>query len=145
MNRMERANAYHDRGYNCCQSVLAAFSDRFDVPEETVLRIGLGFGGGAGTGELCGAISGAIMTLDLIAVRDLSDPAAAKKKAVAGSRALQARFSEQFGALRCRELLKNEKEESSDAVKALGITNHCAVMIASAVEIVERLLDEEGL
>ena len=145
MNRMERAVAYHDRGYNCCQSVLAAFSDCFDIPEEAALRIGAGFGGGAGTGELCGAISGAIMTLDLIAVRDLSDPAAAKKKAVAGSRALQARFSEQFGALRCRELLKNEKEESSDAVKALGITNHCAVMIASAVEIVERLLDEEGL
>ncbi len=145
MNRMERANTYHDSGYNCCQSVLAAFSDRFDIPEETALRIGAAFGSGAGTGELCGAISGALMALDLIAVKDLSDPVAAKKRAVARARELQKRFSGQFGALRCRELLKNEKEEPSEAVRALGITNHCAVMIASAVEIVEQLLDEEGL
>jgi len=145
MNRMERANAYHDRGYNCCQSVLAAFSDRFDVPEETVLRIGLGFGGGAGTGELCGAVTGAIMTLDLIAGGEITNPVTAKQRAGARARELQKRFSERFGALRCRELLKNEKEEPSDAVKALGVTNHCAVMIASAVEIVEQLLDEEGM
>lgn len=144
MNRMKIATSYHDKGYNCCQSVLAAFSDKYEVPEETALRIGAGFGGGAGTGELCGAITGGIMALDLIAGGDVtSDPAGGKRRAVARSKALQQRFAEQFGALRCRELLRNEKEEPSDAVKALGITNHCSVMIASAVEAVEDILNEE--
>ena len=50
---------------------------------------------------------------------------------------------ERFGAVRCRELLKNEKEQASDAVRALGVTNHCGVMIATAVEIVEEMLKEE--
>ena len=145
MNRMETAMAYHDKGFNCCQSVLAAFADRFDIPEDAALRIGAAFGSGTGTGELCGAITGALMALDLIAVKDLSDPVAAKKKAVARSRELQKRFGEQFGALRCRDLLRNEKEEPSDAVRALGVTQHCAVMIASAVELTEQLLAEEGL
>ena len=146
MNRMETAIAYHDQGYNCCQSVMAAFMDRFDIPADAALRIGAGFGSGTGTGELCGAITGALMTLDLIASGGVtSDPVGAKRKASARSRELQKRFSEQFGAVRCRELLRNEKEEPSDAVKALGITHHCAVMIASAVEIVEHLLEEEGL
>ena len=143
MNRMEQANAFHEKGYNCCQSVLGAFADRFDISEETALRIGAGFGGGAGTGELCGAITGAIMALDLIAGGDVtSDPGGAKRAAVARSKTLQKQFMEQFGALRCQELLRNEKEESSDVVKALGIGNHCGVMIASAVEIVENMLKD---
>lgn len=146
MNRLELANTYHNRGYNCCQSVLGAFSDRLDIPEETALRLGAGFGSGAGTGELCGAITGAVMALDLICgAGETAEPAAAKRKAAARSRELQKRFSERFGALRCRELLKAEKEEPSEAVAALRLSNHCAVMIASAVEIAEELLREEGV
>ena len=145
MNRMELANACHGQGCNCCQSVLAAFADRFDIPRETALRLGAGFGGGAGTGELCGAITGGILALDLIAGGDMSDIAQAKRRAAARARELQQRFSERFGALRCRELLRNEKEEPSDAVRALGIADHCGVMIASAVELAEEILREEGL
>jgi C_GCAxxG_C_C family probable redox protein len=146
MNRMETANALHEKGYNCCQCVLGAFVDRLGIPEETALRIGAGFGGGAGTGELCGAITGAVMVMDLAANDDAKgDPVGAKRRASARSKKLQARFSERFGALRCRELLRGEKEEPSEAVAALGITNHCGVMIASAVELVEELLREEGL
>lgn len=144
MNRLEIANNYHDKGYNCCQSVLAAFSDKLEIPEDTALRLGAGFGSGAGTGELCGALTGGIMALDLIAGGDMGDAQGSKRRAMARSKALQQRFFDRFGALRCRELLRNEKEEPSDAVKALGVTNHCAVMIASAVEIVEELLQEEG-
>ncbi|MBE7007878.1 MAG: C_GCAxxG_C_C family protein [Ruminococcaceae bacterium] len=144
MNRMENALAYHKKGYNCCQSVLAAFGDKYDISEETALRIGAGFGGGAGTGELCGAIIGGVMALDLILGGDVtSEPTEAKRRAAARAKALQARFLEQFGALRCHELLKNEKEEPSDAVKALGLEKHCDVMIASAVEIVETILSGE--
>ena len=145
MNRLELANNYHKRGYNCCQSVLGAFSDRLEISEETAMRLGAGFGSGAGTGELCGAITGAVMALDLIAGGDAADdPAGAKRRAAARSRELQTRFSQRFGALRCRELLRNEKEEPSEAVKALGISNHCGVMIATAVELTEELLNEEG-
>jgi len=146
MNRIEIANNYHKKGYNCCQSVLGAFADMLDIPEQTAMRLGAGFGSGAGTGELCGAIAGAVMALDLIAGGDATgDPAGAKRRAASRSRELQKRFAERFGALRCRDLLKNEKEEPSDAVKALGIGDHCGVMIASAVEIAEEMLQEEGL
>ncbi len=146
MKRMETANEAHKKGFNCCQSVLAAFTDRFNIPEEAALRIGAGFGSGAGTGELCGAIVGGIMALDLLAGGDVtSEPASAKRRAAARAKELQQRFSEHFGALRCKELLKNEKEEASERVRALGIRSHCGVMIASAVELVEEMLKEEGI
>lgn len=145
MNRMEHANELHERGFNCCQSVLGAFADRLDIPAETALRLGAGFGGGAGTGELCGAITGAVMALGLIVPGDPGDPVGAKRRAAARSRELQKRFSARFGALRCHALLQNGKGEPSDTAKALGIEDHCGMMIVEAVGLVEALLREEGL
>ena len=124
MNRFEKANDYHKKGFNCCQSVLAAFSDLTGLSEQACFDIGGGFGGGAGTGELCGAISGAVMTLGLLTPADPDDPASSKKRSVALSKEMQKRFSEKFGALRCRELLQNKftPDDTTPAAKAMGLT-----------------------
>jgi len=145
MNRKERAHQYHKNGYNCCQSVVAAFSDLTGLDEQTSMNIGGGFGGGAGTGELCGAITGAIMTLSLMQPSDPADPVGSKKKAVALSKKVQKGFSEKFGALRCHELLQNkfEPDDTTPAAKAMGLTGHCDIMIVTAVELVEEILAEK--
>lgn len=147
MNRFEKAYAYHKKGFNCCQSVLAAFSDLTGLSEQASFDIGGGFGGGAGTGELCGAISGAVMTLGLLTPVDPSDPAGSKKRTVTLGKELQKRFSEKFGALRCRELLKNKfvPDDTTPAARDMGLTGHCDIMIVTAVEIVEEMLAERAL
>jgi len=144
MDRMKTAVETHEKGFNCCQSALAAFGDRLGLPEETYLSLAAGFGSGAGTGELCGALTGAIMAMDLICPADLTDPVGSKRRAAMRAKELQNRFAERFDAVRCRDLLQNRKEELSPAVKALGVTGHCPVMIATAVELAEELLREEG-
>ena len=59
-DRYQIATDYHNRGYNCCQSVCFAFLDQVDLDEKTLFRVteglGLGMGGMEGT---CGAISAA--------------------------------------------------------------------------------------
>jgi C_GCAxxG_C_C family probable redox protein len=144
MNRYEKANEYHKQGYNCCQCVLAAFSDLTGLSEQESFNIGGGFGSGAGTGELCGALSGAIMTLGLLTPVDTADPVGSKKRTVGLSKELQKRFQEKFDYLRCQDLLKNKKEatDATPVAKALGLTNHCSIMIVTAVEIVEEMLQE---
>ena len=146
MNRFEKANDYHKRGFNCCQSVLAAFSDLTGLSEQASFDLGGGFGSGAGTGELCGALSGAIMVLGILTPVDTADPVGSKKRTVAQSKELQKRFSEKFGALRCQDLLKNKftPDDTTPAAKALGLTGHCAIMVVTAVEIVEELLAERA-
>lgn len=146
MDRFERANAYHKQGFNCCQSVLAAFSDLTGLSEQASFDIGGGFGGGAGTGELCGAISGAVMTLGMLTPVDPGDPAGSKKRSVMLSKELQKQFSEKFGALRCRDLLKNKftPDNTTPAALRLGLTGHCDIMIVTAVEIVEEMLRERN-
>lgn len=145
-NRCELADNYHKQGYNCCQSVLAAFSDLTGLSEQASFDLGGGFGSGAGTGELCGALSGAIMALGLLTPVDMTDPVGSKKRTVAQAKELQKRFSEKFGALRCQDLLKNKftPDDTTPAAKTLGLTGHCAIMVVTAVEIVEVMLAERG-
>ena len=145
MNRTEKEFAYHKQGYNCCQSVVAAFSDKVNMSEEALMNIGSGFGAGAGTGEMCGAITGAIMALNLMTPVDMEDPVGSKKRAVAQSKEFQKRFKERFGYLRCQDLLANKTtaNEMTAAANALGLTKHCDIMVVTAAEIVEEMLAEQ--
>lgn len=144
MNRYEKAHELHKKGFNCCQSVLAAFTDLTGLSEQASFDVGGGFGAGAGTGELCGAISGAVMTLGMLTPVDPGDPVGSKKRTVALSKELQKRFAEKFGALRCQDLLKRKftPDGTTPAAQAMGLTGHCDIMIVTAVEIVEEMLAE---
>ena len=46
MSIQESAIAYHDQGYNCAQSVLAALQEETGLDESTAKRVAAGFGGG---------------------------------------------------------------------------------------------------
>lgn len=144
--RYETAAAYHGRGFNCAQSVLAAFIEEIGMPEQELMSLAGGFGAGAGTGELCGAVSGAVMTLGLLTPVDLSEPVASKKRTVELSKEFQKRFRERFSAVRCEELLKLQytPDDRTPAARDMGITGHCNIMIVTAVEIVEEMLAERA-
>ena len=53
----DRAEALFRQGYNCAQSVFAAFADLLDMEESYALRLASSFGGGVGRlREICGAV-----------------------------------------------------------------------------------------
>ena len=144
MNRFEKACALHEAGFNCAQAVIGAYADRIGIGEQEAFSIGAGFGGGAGTGELCGAVSGAVMVLGLLTPVDLDDPVGSKKRTTALGKAFQKRFVEKCGYLRCHDLLRNptQASEATPAAQAMGVTNHCRLMIITAVELLEGFLAE---
>lgn len=141
MNRFEQAAAYHHRGFNCCQSVLAAYTDLTGLSEQASFDMGGGFGAGAQTGELCGAITGAILTLGLLTPVDAEDPVGSKRRTGKLAKEFQKRFQEKFGDLRCHPLLKREIQagDHTPAAQDMDLTNRCDVLIVSAVEIVEEM------
>ncbi len=106
MDRCEQAVGYHKKGFNCCQSVLAAFQDVIGLTETQCLTLGGGFGAGAGTGELCGAVIGAVMVLDLLTPADPADVIGSKKRSVGQAKELPVRGA--FDALRCADLLQKK-------------------------------------
>ena len=67
--RIEKAVEYFKSGYNCSQSVFAAFADLYGMDTETALKISASFGGGIGRmREVCGCFSGIAMIAGLILV-----------------------------------------------------------------------------
>ena len=144
MNRYEKAFDYHKRGFNCCQSVIAAFADEIGMTEQECFDLGGGFGGGAGTGELCGAIVGGIMVLGKLTPVDPADPVGSKKRTQAKGKKLQAEFEFRFRHLRCEDLLKEEEIYGEAPLWAsyVEIRNRCDAMILTAVEIVELILSD---
>ena len=93
-------------GYNCCQAVVAAFSDRIGLPLELAVKLASGFGAGMSRlREVCGAVSG--MTFVANALCGYGDPKAAEEKAAHYARIqkLAEKFREETGSIVCRELL----------------------------------------
>lgn len=68
MSQEAEARRYFDQKYNCAQSVLAPFTERFELDIDTAFKITTPFGGGMShAGQVCGAVSGALMVIGLAA------------------------------------------------------------------------------
>ena len=58
--------SFFKSGYNCSQSVVAAFADMYGFTQEQALRMGASFGGGIGRmRETCGAACGMFLVAGL--------------------------------------------------------------------------------
>ena len=64
--RIEKAVALFKEGFNCSQSVVAAFADQYGFTREQALKMSASFGGGIGRmRETCGAACGLFMLAGL--------------------------------------------------------------------------------
>lgn len=102
----DTAYAWFLKGYNCSQSVVAAFAPQLGLTEETALRLSAGFGAGIGRmREVCGAFCGVVTVLSMV----YADPADPKDKsrmyALVQQAAEQYRSRNCGGSIICRELL----------------------------------------
>jgi C_GCAxxG_C_C family probable redox protein len=101
-----RAEALFARGVSCAPAVLAAFAPGLGLDAETAARLASTFGGGiAGTGNACGAITGALMAIGLARGPGTAPDAARKADATAEAKALLAAFTARHGSIACRDLL----------------------------------------
>lgn len=100
----DAAYAWFLKGYNCSQSVVAAFAPQLGLTEEMALRLSAGFGAGIGRmREVCGAFCGVVTVLSMV----YADPADPKDKS--RMYALVQQAAEQYrarngGSIICREL-----------------------------------------
>lgn len=131
-------------GYNCAQSVFAACSQPYGLAKETALRVAQGFGGGLGrTGNICGAVTGALMVIGF--KRAALDPKdlQAKLDAHRIAQAFLASFAARHQSLVCRELLGCDigTPEGFKQVQEQDLhATVCGPLVASAADLIERLL-----
>ena len=110
--RIEKAVALFKEGFNCSQSVVAAFADQYGFTHEQALRMSASFGGGIGRmRETCGAACGLFMLVGLEtgAVEGADRDGKARNYAVVQE--LAEEFKRRNGALKCADLLGLSKKE----------------------------------
>lgn len=137
-------------GYNCSQSVVAAFADLYGFTEEQALRMSASFGGGIGRmRQTCGAACGMFLLAGLQTGAVRSDDREGKSRNYAVVQQLAARFKAENGDLICANLLGlNKKTESSPEASprtaAYYAKRPCVKMVETAARIYADYLTEEG-
>jgi C_GCAxxG_C_C family probable redox protein len=145
MNCAERATDYFVRGFNCSQSVLAAYAEQFGLTEEQALKVAGGFGGGMGRmAETCGAVTGAIMVIGLKFASTTAGDMKGKENAYAVVREFVHRFKARNVTVLCRELLDcdiSTPEGMKRAQQEKLIKKCCPKLIQDAAEILDQLIE----
>ena len=91
-------------GYFCAESVLQAIAENQDIQSDLIPKIATGFCSGISrTGGMCGAVSGGIMGIGLVAGRN--SPAESFEPTYAFVQQLINAFLEQFCSVNCRQLM----------------------------------------
>jgi len=145
MNCAERAADSFARGFNCSQSVLAAYAEQFGLTEEQALKVAGGFGGGMGRmAETCGAVTGAIMVIGLKFASTTPGDMQGKENAYAVVREFVHRFKGRNVTVLCRELLDcdiSTPEGMKRAQQEKLIKKYCPKLIQDAAEILDQLIE----
>jgi C_GCAxxG_C_C family probable redox protein len=134
------SNDLFEKGYNCAQSVVGAYCEKYGLDFDSTMKLASTFGGGLGIKKTCGAITGACMVLGLekgfSTKVDLSEKDALKK--------LTNEFIEKFkntnGFIDCEEIL-NELENTLGHEPTMNEKRkHCTNVIKNSTSILDTYL-----
>jgi len=139
----DEAKQLFEAHYNCAQSVVAPFADQFGLERETAFRIATPFGGGMGhSGQVCGAVSGALMAIGL--ARGITAYDQTQKYACyALAQTFLERFAALHGSLTCPGLLGLDIGDADELqqVRELNLFHtRCPQFVGDAARIAAELL-----
>lgn len=120
--------AIRESGFNCAQGVLCACREYTGLDDKLALSISGHLGGGVGSGEICGCITGGLMAVGMVAPFLDNTKPEDKKAMMNRSREFVKAFNSKYGACRCCEL------------KAKGY--NCAELVAFGVETAAKIIEE---
>lgn len=127
-----------ERGFSCSEAAFTAMNEYMGSPlPEEMMRLSLGFRGGLGCGDVCGALTGCVMALGLATERSHAGaPSAALSEAVAS---LIATFEASAGSRYCRDIVADFPDRKDPARRA-----HCAEVVRAAVDATREILEARG-
>ena len=122
--------------FNCAQSSLVPFVGHFELSREMALKIATPFGGGiAKSGQVCGAVSGAIMAIGL-ARGTITGDVVEKEACRTLTQTFITRFLTEHGDLTCPGLLEKNSSKPGEKINPTP----CSFFVRDAVLIAAELL-----
>ena len=91
-------------GFFCAESVLLVIAESQGIQSDLIPKIATGFCSGISrTGGMCGAVSGAMMGINLVAGR--SSPSESIEFSYTLTQKLISQFEREYGSVNCRQLM----------------------------------------
>jgi C_GCAxxG_C_C family probable redox protein len=144
MTKSDDALASFKSGFTCSSAVFSAFSDELGLDGETAEKIACGFGAGISkTGNICGAVSGAILVIGLKYGKTKQGDDAATEKTRAFVREFMQEFTEHHGSVNCTELLGynlSNPDEYENARDSKLFVTKCQELVGDATAILEKIV-----
>ena len=143
VDHKQKALDYFSQKLHCSQSVLAAFADECGITEEQALKLGSCFGGGMRKGEVCGAVTGALMALGLLCGQKNAGDTEGRLSSNKVNDLMMDRFKEKCGSYICNDLLGcdiSTDEGKQYCLENKLFTEFCPKMVVAAVEVVEEII-----
>lgn len=132
------------KGYDCSQVVLRAFADKLGLTEDEANRVSACFGGGMMMGEVCGAVTGALMVLGLKYGHSKEENLLDQKEIMAAkSGEFREKFMEKYGTVNCRALLGydvSKPEELEEALNSGRMLGFCPKPVKDAIDILNEMI-----
>ena len=132
---------------NCAQSVLSAYAGELNLSRDELERMGATLGGGMGEGEVCGAVSAALLVLGFKLGHTQHTPGNKPVlKAAAGD--FRRRFLEKFHSLRCSALIGLQIKNAGELRQAYAnnvFDNQCAGFICEAIRLVDEIAGKSSM
>lgn len=106
MKNCEKVKNYYEDGYNCAQAMLAGFGEEYGLSKDLAFKIAKNFGAGClHRGEICGAISGALLVYGLRFGSDLANDELSNEIIHNLSKNHINEFEKMHGSVICEKLL----------------------------------------
>ena len=141
--RARRARGLFEQGANCAQAVAGAFADVVGMKEEELFKLASGFGGGVGRmREVCGAVSGMVLIMNMLYGNDDISDKSAKDAHYARVQSVIKKFEAETSSIICRTLLQLAEDADTPPVSEARTKEYyqkrpCAALVELAAQILE--------
>ncbi|MEA4932973.1 MAG: C-GCAxxG-C-C family protein [Lawsonibacter sp.] len=119
MDRADYAVECFSNGYSCSQAVFTAYCEDYGIDKKLGLKLSCPLGGGMGhTGQVCGAVSGALLVLGLKYGQDDVEDKHSKTMNYLIVKDFINRFKALNGSTNCSELIQYDLSDDTQLASA---------------------------
>lgn len=128
------------QGFSCSQAIFSAFASRFGLSDDLALKLSSPFGGGiARHGQVCGALTGALMVLGLQKGNVIPED---KENTYRIAGEFVRLFKERHGSILCNELIGYDISTSAGLQTAREknlFTTICPALVKETTELLAEI------
>lgn len=130
-------------GYSCAQAVFTAYCEDYGIDKKLGLKLSCPLGGGMGhTGQVCGAVSGALLVLGLKYGQDDVADKHSKARNYLIVKDFINRFKALDGSTSCSELIQYDLSDDTQLASASQtdvFQTKCCKYVSDAIKLLEKI------